>query len=56
MRITFVYPDLATDNPNYTGYFHHGIAALSAILKKPVIKPILFNLPKKFPRKNFKRK
>ncbi len=34
MRITFVYPDLATDEPTYTGYFHHGIAALSAILKK----------------------
>jgi len=34
MRITFVYPDLATDEPSYSGYFHHGIAALSAALKK----------------------
>ena len=28
MRVTFVYLDLASDNPAYTGYFHHGIASL----------------------------
>lgn len=34
MRVVFVYPDLASDNPDYTGYFYHGIAYLSAVLKK----------------------
>ncbi|PIR89774.1 hypothetical protein COS93_00460 [bacterium (Candidatus Gribaldobacteria) CG07_land_8_20_14_0_80_33_18] len=56
MRITFVYPDLATDDPTYTGYFHHGIASLSAVLKKAGHRTSLIQLLKKISEEEFQEK
>lgn len=56
MRITFIYTDLATDDPTYTGYFHHGIAALSAILKKAGHQTNLIQFTKEILEEEFQRK
>ncbi len=56
MRVTFVYPDLATDEPTYTGYFHHGIASLSAILKKAGYLTNLIQFTKEISEEEFQRK
>ncbi|MDO8436427.1 MAG: radical SAM protein [bacterium] len=56
MRITFVYLDLAATDPTYTGYFCHGIAALSAILKKAGHKTSLIQLTKAIPEEEFQEK
>jgi len=56
MRITFVYTDLATDEPTYTGYFHHGIAALSAILKKAGHQTSFIQLTKEISEEEFQKK
>lgn len=56
MHITFVYTDLATDEPTYTGYFHHGIASLSAILKKASHQTSLIQFTKEIPEEEFQRK
>ena len=34
MKITFIYPDLEPQVMDWSGYFYHGIAMLSAVLKK----------------------
>lgn len=34
MKITFVYPDLNTAYPKWSGYFYQGIASIAAVLKK----------------------
>ena len=56
MRITFVYPDLAANEPTYTGYFHHGIASLSAVLKEAGHKTALLQLTKEISTEEFKEK
>jgi len=56
MRITFVYPDLATDELSYTGYFHHGIASLSAILKKAGHQTNLIQFTKEISNNEFQEK
>jgi len=56
MRITFVYPDLASDDPHYTGYFHHGIAVLSAILKKAGHQTNLIQFTKEISNNEFQEK
>jgi len=56
MRVTFVYPDLAADEPTYTGYFHHGIASLSAILKKAGHQTNLIQLTKEISEEEFQKK
>ena len=56
MRVTFVYPDLATDEPTYTGYFHHGIAALSAALKRSGHQTSLIQFTKEIPEEEFQEK
>ena len=56
MRITFIYLDLASDNPTYTGYFHHGIASLSAILKKAGYEVSLIQLTNEISAKEFQEK
>ena len=56
MRITFVYPDLATDEPTYTGYFHQGIASLSAILKKAGQQTSLIQFTKEITEGEFQEK
>lgn len=56
MRVTFVYTDLATDESTYTGYFHHGIASLSAILKKAGHQTSLIQFTKEISEEEFQRK
>lgn len=56
MRITFVYLDLATDNPSYSGYFYHGIAYLSAVLKKAGFQTNLIQLTKEIPSIKFQER
>lgn len=56
MRITFVYPDLAANEPTYTGYFHHGIASLSAVLKKAGHETSLIQFTKEISVKDFQEK
>jgi radical SAM superfamily enzyme YgiQ (UPF0313 family) len=56
MRITFVYADLATDEPSYSGYFHHGIAALSAALKEAGHQTSLIQFTKEISDKEFQEK
>ncbi len=56
MRITFVYPDLATDEPTYTGYFHQGIASLSAILKRAGQQTSLIQFTKEITEGEFQEK
>ena len=56
MRIVFVYTDLATDELNYTGYFHHGIASLSAILKKAGHQTNLIQFTKEISEEEFQKK
>jgi len=56
MRITFVYPDLATDEPTYTGYFHYGIASLSAVLKKAGHQTSLIQFTKEISKEEFQEK
>ena len=56
MRITFVYPDLASDDPTYTGYFHHGIASLSAVLKKAGHQTNLIQFTREISAKEFQEK
>lgn len=56
MRIIFVYPDLSTDEPSYTGYFHHGIASLSAVLKKAGHQTALLQFTKEISVKDFQEK
>jgi radical SAM superfamily enzyme YgiQ (UPF0313 family) len=34
VKITFIYPDLESQVENWTGYFYHGVAMLSAALKQ----------------------
>jgi len=53
MRITFVYLDLATDDPYYSGYFYHGIACLSAVLKKAGFQTNLIQLTKEISSAEF---
>lgn len=56
MRILFVYPDLASDHPNYTGYFYHGIACLSAVLKKAGHETALIQFTKEISDQEFQKK
>lgn len=56
MRITFVYLDLATDNPSYSGYFYHGIAYLSAVLKKAGFQTNLIQLTKEISSVEFQER
>lgn len=56
MRVTFIYLDLATDEPTYTGYFHHGIASLSAVLKKAGHETSLIQFTKEISTKKFQKK
>ncbi|GAG91726.1 unnamed protein product, partial [marine sediment metagenome] len=56
MRITFVYPDLAANESTYTGYFHHGIASLSAVLKETGHETTLLQLTKEISTEEFKEK
>ncbi len=56
MRITFVYPDIATDEPTYAGYFHYGIASLSSVLKKAGHKTSLIQFTKEVSNKEFQEK
>lgn len=56
MRITFVYLDLAADDPTYSGYFYHGIAYLSAVLKKSGHQTSLVHLTKEIPVEDFQKK
>ena len=56
MRITFIYLDLAANEPTYTGYFHHGIASLSASLKEAGHKTALLQLTKEISTEEFKEK
>lgn len=56
MRITFVYPDIAADNPTYTGYFLYGIASLSSVLKKAGHKTSLIQFTKEISAKEFQEK
>ncbi|MDI6603163.1 MAG: hypothetical protein QME57_03565 [Patescibacteria group bacterium] len=55
MRITFVYPDLATDNPNYAGYFHHGICFVS-YFKKASHQTNLIQFTKEISEEEFQEK
>ncbi len=56
MRITFIYLDLATDEPTYAGYFYHGIASLSAVLKKAGYQTSLIQLTKEISTVQFQEK
>lgn len=56
MRIAFVYPDLASDDPHYTGYFHHGVAVLSAILKQDGHQVDLIQFTKEITKEEFQEK
>ncbi len=56
MRITFVYLDLASDDPAYSGYFYHGIAYLSAVLKKAGYQTSLIQLTKEIPVAEFQER
>jgi len=56
MRITFIYPDVASDDPIYSGYFHHGIASLSAVLKKTGHETSLIQFTKEISTKEFQEK
>jgi len=56
MRITFIYLDLATDDPTYSGYFYHGIAYLSAVLKKAGHQTNLIHLTKEVAVQDFQEK
>ncbi|MBL7142412.1 MAG: cobalamin-dependent protein [Candidatus Pacebacteria bacterium] len=56
MRITFVYLDLATDDPTYSGYFYHGIAYLSAVLKKDGHQTNLIQLTKQISFAEFQKR
>ncbi len=54
--ITFVYLDLATDDSSYSGYFYHGIAYLSAILKRAGFQTNLIQLTEEISFAEFQRK
>lgn len=56
MHVVFVYTDLATDEFGYTGYFHHGIASLSAILKKAGHQTSLIQFTKEISEEEFQSK
>jgi radical SAM superfamily enzyme YgiQ (UPF0313 family) len=56
MHITFIYLDFSSDDPNYTGYFVHGLAALSAILKKHGYRVSLIQITKEIPAEEFQRR
>ncbi len=56
MRVTFVYLDLASDDPTYSGYFYHGIAYLSAVLKKAGYQTSLIQLTKEIPAVEFQER
>ena len=53
MRITFIYLDLAAEDSGYTGYFHHGIASLSAVLKKAGFQTNLIQLTREISKEEF---
>ncbi len=56
MKIVFVYPDLASDNPDYSGYFYHGIACLSAVLKKAGHETALIQFTKEISTQEFQKR
>ncbi len=56
MRITFIYLDLAADDPSYSGYFYHGIAYLSAVLKKAGFETNLIQLTKEVSSAEFRER
>ena len=56
MRVTFIYLDLAVDDPAYSGYFYHGIAYLSAVLKKAGHQTSLIQLTKEIPAVEFQER
>lgn len=53
MKMLFVYPDLVPHVPDWPGYFHNGIATMSAVLKQAGYKTSLIHIVQPLSQEDF---